>query len=292
MGYVVSIVNMKGGVGKTTVTVNLATCLAKDFAKKVLVVDLDMQINATLSLLPPLYFTKLKKKKRTLRTLINQIIQPNNQEHISTQEVIRPEICQIPGFDLLPGDIELYNDFYLAAIIYSQSQGNLKEFELNWQKFENQLIKEIIKPVVDKYDFIFLDFPPGDHLLTRSGLLASELYLVPAKPEPLSVIGVGILEGRIQQLKKSDRTQINLIGILFNSRGHATKMAPRIKKRLGAEFGEDKLFTTEIPVNVAIAQAVDEFKPVVLSNPQSSRAKAFSNLTKEFLKRVGAMGES
>ncbi|MGB3692442.1 MAG: ParA family protein, partial [Spirulinaceae cyanobacterium] len=125
--------------------------------------------------------------------------------------------------------------------------------------------------------------------LTRSGILASDFYLVPAKPEPLSVIGVGILEGRIQQLKKSDRTQIDLIGILFNSRGHATKMAPKIKKRLGAEFGEDKLFTTEIPVNVAVAQAVDEFKPVVLSDPQSSGAKAFSSLTQEFLQRVGAM---
>ena len=223
MGYIVSIVNMKGGVGKTTVTVNLATCLAKDFAKKVLVVDLDMQINATLSLLPPLYFTKLRKEKRTLRTLINQIIQPSNQNHLSTQDIIKHEICQIPGFDLLPGDIELYNDFYIAAVIYSQSQGNLKEFELNWQKFEDQLIEKILKPIVDKYDFILLDFPPGDHLLTRSGLLASDFYLVPAKPEPLSVIGVGILEGRIQQLKKSDRTQINLIGILFNSRGPCYK---------------------------------------------------------------------
>ena len=66
-------------------------------------------------------------------------------------------------------------------------------------------------------------------------------------------------------------------------------MAPKIKKRLGAEFGEDKLFTTEIPVNVAVAQAVDEFKPVVLSDPQSSGAKAFNGLTQEFLQRVGAI---
>jgi cellulose biosynthesis protein BcsQ len=75
MGYVVSIVNMKGGVGKTTVTVNIATCLARDYQKRVLIVDLDTQVNATLSVMSPLDFAKLKKERRTLKTLVNQTIQ-------------------------------------------------------------------------------------------------------------------------------------------------------------------------------------------------------------------------
>lgn len=286
MGYIVSIVNMKGGVGKTTVTVNLATLLAKDHGKRVLVVDLDTQINATLSLIPPLQFSNLKKEKRTLKQLVNQLVQPNSKFLIPIQEIILDNICQVPGFNLLPGDIELYNDFLLAALLYSQSHNSKRDFEKNWNSFENSLVRSILKPVINNYDFILIDFPPGDYLLTRSGIIASDFYLIPAKPEPLSVVGMGILEGRIKQLKQSDRTNISLLGIVFSSLGHASNMAEKVRRRVMADFGEDKVFTIEIPRNVAVAKAVDEFKPVVLTEPQATGAKAFTELTKEFLQKL------
>lgn len=286
MGYIVSIVNMKGGVGKTTVTVNLATLLAKDHGKRVLVVDLDTQINATLSLIPPLQFSNLKKEKRTLKQLVNQLVQPNSKFLIPIQEIILDNICQVPGFNLLPGDIELYNDFLLAALLYSQSHNSKRDFEKNWNSFENSLVLSILKPVINNYDFILIDFPPGDYLLTRSGIIASDFYLIPAKPEPLSVVGMGILEGRIKQLKQSDRTNISLLGIVFSSLGHASNMAEKVRRRVMADFGEDKVFTIEIPRNVAVAKAVDEFKPVVLTEPQATGAKAFTELTKEFLQKL------
>jgi len=112
------------------------------------------------------------------------------------------------------------------------------------------------------------------------------LYLIPAKPEPLSVVGMGILEGRIRRLKQSDRATLNLLGIVFSSLGHATTMARKVKKRVRSDFGDDKVFITEIPTNVAIAKAVDEFQPVVLTEPTSTGAKAFTELTKEFLQRI------
>jgi chromosome partitioning protein len=286
MGYVVALVNMKGGVGKTTTTVNLAACLAKEQGMRVLVVDLDTQINATLSLIPPLHFAKVRKEQRTLKQLINQTLQAGNKTNISPQEIILHNICQVKGFDLIPGDIDLYNDFLLAVNLYAQSQGNQQDFEKNWNHFEDTLVRNMILPVRNKYDFILIDFPPGDYLLTRSGIIASDFYIIPAKPEPLSVVGIGILEGRIGKLKESDRTTINLLGIVFSSLGHATNMAPRIKNRVVTEFGQDKIFDTEIPMNVAVAKAVDEFRPVVLADPNAAGAKAFSELTQEFLQKL------
>jgi len=286
MGYIISIVNMKGGVGKTTTTVNLATCLAKDHGMRVLVVDLDTQVNATLSLMPPLHFAKVKKENRTLKQLIHQVIYPNSQSNIPIQSIIQHNICKVNGLDLLPGDIELYNDFLLAALFYSQSHINQQNFERNWNNFEDSLVRTILQPVANNYNFILLDFPPGDYLLTRSGIISSDFYLIPAKPEPLSVIGIGILEGRISKLKESDRTNIHLIVIVFSSLGHATNMAGKIKNRVMAEFGEDKVFDIEIPRNVDVAKAVDEFQPVVLTEPNATGAKAFTELTKEFLQKL------
>ncbi len=286
MGYIISIINMKGGVGKTTTTVNLAACLAKDHGMRVLVVDLDTQINATLSLMPPLHFANLKKENRTLKQLINQVVQPASHSSIPIQNIIQHNICNLNGLDLLPGDIELYNDFLLATLVYSQASANQQNFEKTWNRFEDALVATMLQPVAQNYDFILLDFPPGDYLLTRSGIIASDFYLIPAKPEPLSVVGIGILEGHIKKLKQSDRTNINLIGIVFSSLGHATNMAPKVKNRLADEFGEDKIFNTEIPRNVDVAKAVDEFQPVVLTEPNAAGAKAFTELAKEFLQKL------
>ncbi|NEO32203.1 MAG: ParA family protein [Symploca sp. SIO3C6] len=283
MGYVISIVNMKGGVGKTTLTVNLATSLAKNHDMRVLVVDLDTQINATLSLMPPMHFTQLRKEQRTLKQLIHQTIQPETQPKLPIQKVILHDMCKVKGFDLLPGDIELYNDFLLAALLYSRSNINRQEFEDNWTELENALLKTILEPIIHSYNFILLDFPPGDYLLTRSGLIASDFYIIPAKPEPLSVVGMGILEGHINKLKQNNRSYIQLLGIVFSSLGHATNLAQTVRNRVIDDFGEDKIFQAEIPRNVAVAKAVDEYRPVLLTEPKASGSRAFIELTKEFL---------
>jgi len=289
MGYIISMVNMKGGVGKTTVTLNLATCLAKNSRKKVLVVDLDTQINATLSLMPPGRFAQLKQQNRTLKTLVDRATNKNFDPDVSLEKIIQKNVCQIAGFDLLPGDLELYDDYYLAEIVYSKSQGERLDFKQNWQRLEDNLMRGILQETINQYDWIFLDFSPGDNLITRSGILASNFYIIPAKPEPLSTIGIGILEGRVRQLKASDRTKINLLGIVFTSLGRTTNMAENIKERLITDFGREAIFNTEIPTNVAVARAVDEYKPVVLTEPKSSGAKSFNDLAKEFIKRFNSI---
>jgi cellulose biosynthesis protein BcsQ len=235
---------------------------------------------------PPLHFARLRKEHRTLKQLVNQVIHPETHPPIPIAQIIQHNVCQLQGMDLLPGDIELYNDFLLATLVFSQAQQNRQDFEKTWVQFENTLVRGIFQPIIPTYDFILVDFPPGDYLLTRSSLIASDFYLIPARPEPLSVVGIGILEGHIKKLKQSDRSTIDLLGIVFSSLGHATNLAPRVKNRVSAEFGEANIFQTEIPMNVDVAKAVDHFQPVVLDNPSATGAKAFTELTKEFLARL------
>lgn len=283
---------MKGGVGKTTITVNLATCLARDRQKRVLIVDLDTQINATLSMMPPLYFAKLKQERRTLKTLVHQTIRTETEERLSLEQIIYRDICQIKGLDILAGDVELYDDFVLSALISTKSQSHQQDFERTWNNVENNLIRVLLKPIVKQYDLILLDFPPGDSLITRSALLASHFYLIPAKAEPLSVVGIGLLESRIEQLKKGNRSAIESLGIVYTARGQTSNMELKVKHRLEQEFGEEKIFSTEIPLNVDVARAVDDFQPVVLNSPHSSGAKAFVKLAPEFLRKLAKIVKS
>ena len=221
MARIISTVNMKGGVGKTTLTVNLATCLAKHFQKRVLVLDLDSQISATLSLMAPHDFAKTRKKGKTLSYLLENAIQPNPYSKLDVFDIICPEICGIEGLELLPGDIELYDEYLVSEKLHQQaSETDNTNFEAVWNRFEGSLIKDILTPVLDEYDFIILDCAPGYNLLTRSGIAASDFYLLPARPEPLSVVGMQLLERRIARLKESHKASdvplnINLIGVVF-----------------------------------------------------------------------------
>ena len=294
MGYVISTANMKGGVGKTTLTVNLATCLAKNHGKRVLVLDLDTQISATLSLMSPIEFAKLRKKRRTLRYLIDDIVKSSNREKLSIQEIIQPSVNNLSGLDLLPGDIDLYDEFTISQMLHQQAV-NLGEnnFEAIWNRFERVLLGKILEPVRDEYDFILLDCAPGYNLLTRSALATSNYYVLPAKPEPLSVVGIQLLERRIAQLKESHENEatidIKMLGIVFtmsNSNMLTGRYYKQVINRVYQDYGAEKICQTQIPVDVNVAKAVDSFMPVVLNSPQSGGSKAFTQLTQELLQKL------
>lgn len=293
MGYVIATANMKGGVGKTTLSVNLATSLAKDHGKRVLVFDLDTQISATLSLISPAIFAKQRRGKRTLRELINQVIQPQQQSKISIHDAIYPSICNIKQLDLLPGDIELYDEFVVSEMLHEKAfEVDKLDFEIVWNRFERTLVKQILQPILDNYDFIILDCAPGYNLMTRSALAASDFYILPAKSEPLSIVGIQLLERRIAQLKESHASEchlnIQLLGIIFTMSGNLLtgRYYKQVMQRISEDFEPAKIFKTQIPIDVNVAKAVDTFMPVVLSNPQSAGAKSFTQLTQEFLQKL------
>jgi cellulose biosynthesis protein BcsQ len=294
MGYVIATANMKGGVGKTTLTVNLATCLAKNYGKKVLVLDLDSQISATLSLMSPVEFAKRRKQRKTFRYLIDEIINPDPDAELTIHDIIYPEVCKLPGLDILPGDIDLYDEFVVSEMLHNQSVAlGENYFETIWNRFERVLVRDILKPVRGEYDFILLDCAPGYNLMTRSALATSNFYILPAKPEPLSVVGIQLLERRIAQLKDSHeheaKINIQILGIVF-SMSSANLLNGRYYKqvmhRVVEDFGVDKICKAQIPVDVNVAKAVDSFTPVSLLSPNSAGSKAFMQLTQELLQKL------
>lgn len=294
MVSIISTVNMKGGVGKTTLTVNLATCLAKYHQKRVLVLDLDSQISATLSLMSPHDFAQTRKKRKTLSYLIENIIQPNPYSKLEIFDIICPSVCDIEGLELLPGDIELYDEYLVSEMLHKEAklQENL-EFEAVWNKFEGSLIKKILEPVLEEYDFIILDCAPGYNLLTRSGIAASNFYILPARPEPLSIVGIQLLERRIAKLKEShkasdDPLNINLIGVVFilSSGGLLSRYYNQVMRRVNSDFDPQQIFENTIPMDVNVAKAVDTFQSVVTAMPNTQGSKAFMKLTEEFLRKI------
>lgn len=299
MAYVIATANMKGGVGKTTVTVNLATSLAKDYGKRVLIFDLDTQISATLSLMAPTEFANYRKRKRTLKHLVSGAIQPTSNSNITIADAIISSVCKVENLDLLPGDIELYDEFVVAEMLHEKAyEVDKLEFQVVWNRFERTLLRQMLQPIIHNYDFIILDCAPGYNLLTRSALAASDFYILPAKPEPLSVVGVQLLERRINELKKSheaeEQLNIQLIGIVFTMAGNlfTGRYQRQVIQRIYQDFDAEKVFKTQIPMDVNVAKAVDSFMPVVLSNSQSAGAKSFSQLTQEFLQKLSAAVEN
>jgi chromosome partitioning protein len=294
MGYVIATANMKGGVGKTTVTVNLATCLAKNHGKKVLVLDLDSQISATLSLMSPFEFAKRRKQRKTFRYLIDEVINPDPNAQYKIHDIIQRELCQLPGLDLLPGDIDLYDEFVVSEMLHNQALAlGEQDFETIWNRFERVLIRDILKPVRDEYDFIVLDCAPGYNLMTRSALATSDFYLLPAKPEPLSVVGIQLLERRIAKLKDSHeheaKINIKMLGIVFsmcNTNLLTGRYYKQVMHRVVEDFGVETICQAQIPVDVNVAKAVDSFMPVTLMSPSSPGAKAFMQLTEELLRKL------
>lgn len=293
MATIISTVNMKGGVGKTTLTVNLATCLAKYFKKRVLVLDLDAQISATLSLMSPHDFAKIRRRKRTLSYLLEAIIRPNPYNKLTINDVIYPDVCEIEALDILPGDIELYDEYIVSEMLHKQANlSESAEFEKVWNQLERNLVSKIITPVVDEYDYIIMDCAPGYNLLTRSGIAASQFYIIPARPEPLSVVGMQLLERRIIKLKASHQSEngINptLLGIVFilSGGGLLSRYYNQVMRRVQQDFQPQQLFENSIPMDVNVAKAVDMFMPVAVAVPNSSGAKAFIKLTEEFLAKI------
>ncbi|MFN7500957.1 MAG: ParA family protein [Dolichospermum sp.] len=294
MGHIIATANMKGGVGKTTITVNIATCLAKNYGKKVLVLDLDSQISATLSLMSPVEFAKRRKQRKTLRYLLDQIINPEPEAKFTIHDIIQPQVCNLPGLNLLPGDIDLYDEFVVSEMLHNQSVAlGEQDFETIWNRFERVLIRDILKPVRDEYDFILLDCAPGYNLMTRSALASSDFYILPARPEPLSVVGIQLLERRISQLKDSHKQEakidIKILGIVFSMSSANilnSKYYKQVMHRVIEDFGIDKICKAQIPVDVNVAKAVDSFMPVSLLSPNTAGSKAFMQLTQELLQKL------
>lgn len=294
MGLIIATINMKGGVGKTTLSVNLATCLAKFHQKRVLVVDLDTQISATLSLVSPQDFARIRREKMTISYLVAKSLKPNHRYKFTISDTITKSVAGVNGLDLLSGDIDIYDEYWVSEKLHQEALlGSTSDFMDIWNGFEGALMRDILAPIVDEYDFIILDCAPSYNLLTRSGIMASNYYIMPARPEPLSLVGMQLLERRIATMREAhehDEHQLlsQLLGIVFVLSGNTmfNRYYDQVIQRVAQDFKPEKIFQTRIPMDVNVARSIDTFTPVVIDNPGTAGSKAFVKLAQEFLQKI------
>jgi chromosome partitioning protein len=258
LGRVVAISNQKGGVGKTTTTVNLGTSLAAS-ERRTLAIDCDPQGNMTTAL--------GFRKDPARRSLYNALIldEPIDRVILKTQ---------VEGLDLIPSDKNL-----VGAAVELVNMEN-REFRL----------KAIVDKVRIDYEFILLDCPPALDLLTLNALAAADSVLIPIQCEYLALEGVSELLDTLMRLRRTINLNLEIEGILLTMYDERTTLSRQVAADLRGFFGS-KVFETVIPRNVRLAEAPSHGKPVLFYDIHSKGAESYMQLAKEVVsdgaKRVG-----
>ncbi len=203
---VVSVINYKGGVGKTTVTANLAAGLAKK-GKRVLLLDVDPQASLTFSFINEKDWKKYCKESSTIKEYFDAVVKGNNppslENFLIKPKGVNDKIKQLDsdGFiDLIPSHLDLIGvDLELATLLGGAS---MKQSKDNYFKVHNGLREFIVKNTYKKYDIVLIDCPPNFNIVTKNALVASDHVLIPAKPDYLSTLGIDYLQRNITDLTK------------------------------------------------------------------------------------------
>ena len=253
MAYVISIVNQKGGVGKTTTAVNLGAFLAKK-RKKVLIIDLDPQGNATSGY----GFDKSELENTVYDLLVNE-------EDIGN--VIAP--TTVKNVDMCPTNINLAG----------------AEVELVSAISRETILKRAIEPVLDKYDYIIVDCPPSLGLLTINALAACEGVIVPIQGEYYALEGLTQLIDTINMIKKKLNPSIGILGVVITMHDRRTQLTKQVVEEVQKYFG-DKVFNTFIPRNVRLAEAPSHGQTIEEYDPKSKGSLAYQALANEVVKRT------
>jgi chromosome partitioning protein len=251
MARIIAIANQKGGVGKTTTSVNLAAALALA-PKRVLLVDLDAQGNATMG--------SGVDKRELAGSTCDVILE---EMHAIDAVVRTPE-----GFDLLPGNIDL-----TAA-----------EIELMDEPGREQRLKRALDSLRDRYDFIIIDCPPALSLLTLNALTAADSVLVPMQCEYYALEGLSALIETIEALKAKLNPALEIEGVLRTMFDARNNLANAVSADLEKHFG-DKVFTTVVPRNVRLAEAPSYGQSIVGYDRASRGAIAYLGLAVEVIRR-------
>ncbi len=255
MARVFCIANQKGGVGKTTTTVNLAAALAKH-GQRVLLVDLDPQGNATMG---------SGINKRELRLSVYHLL-------IGLGDVIECTVRSSAGYDVLPANREL-----------AGAEVELVEFDQREAR-----LKEALDSVDALYDFILVDCPPSLSMLTLNGLCAAHGVIVPMQCEYYALEGLSDLVNTIKQIHANFNSNLQVIGLLRVMFDPRMTLQVQVAEQLREHFG-DKVFNTVIPRNVRLAEAPSYGQPGVIFDPTSKGAKAYLDFAAELIQRIDTL---
>ena len=255
MARIFCIANQKGGVGKTTTTVNLAAGLSQ-IGKRVLVVDLDPQGNATMG---------SGVDKRALELTIYDVLLENASITEARQRSPKG------GYDVIGANRELAG----------------AEVELVALDRRDRRLKGALEPIRDDYDFVLIDCPPSLSLLTLNGLCCAHGVIVPMQCEYFALEGLSDLVNTIKQVHANLNPALEIIGLLRVMFDPRITLQQQVSEQLKAHFG-DKVFNTVIPRNVRLAEAPSYGLPGVVFDPASKGALAFVEFAKEMSARLGA----
>jgi chromosome partitioning protein len=267
MATVVSCVNLKGGVGKTTLAVNMAAFFGRK-GKKVLLVDLDPQTNATLSVMTYDAWEEHARKKGTVADILGA------RQHTSgdgktkkVSKVLKSEVFQ--NVDLIPSHIDLFTiDLDMANAMARETR-----------------LRKALHEVESRYDLIVCDCPPNLTIPTQNALAASAFFVVPISADFLSALGVGILLKRIKQLGEDLEQQLKLAGIVISRVGRQAHHRDEIVTALRTQFKDDVL-KPHLTERVKVAQGAAKSKSVFDMGDDDATYE-FNAVYNEIAKRLG-----
>ena len=251
MGKIISIANQKGGVGKTTTSVNLSTLLAKR-GKKVLLIDADPQGNAT---------SGIGIDKNVELSVYDLII----SDEVQAKETIQK--TEIKNLCICPSNINLAG----------------AEVELVSMMSREYRMKEKLDTIKDDFDYIIIDCPPSLGLITLNSFTASNSILIPVQCEYYALEGLGQLINTINLVKKHLNKELEVEGALLTMYDVRTNLSNQVVKEVNRYF-ENKVYKTVIPRNVKLSEAPSYGMPISIYDPRSKGAKSYDKFVKEFLK--------
>jgi chromosome partitioning protein len=282
MAYVTSIINLKGGVGKTTITLALAHFLALEHRKRVLVIDLDPQTNATVCLIPEMEW---KKRDETGRTLYQLFWDQLKGTHMfSAEESIVRRVSNvgggIEGLDVLPSSLQL--------IKIQERITQITDFE-SYQRGPIFALRDALGSLLKRYDHVLIDCPPSLGVVTLNGLAISNSYLIPVIPDTLSMLGIPPILDRVEHFAQCTRRIIRAMGIVVSKMRAQTILHNDTVRRLREDFYERRFpicFDSIVPESTHIAEAADVMTRVNTLQQKYGNEGPYdelSALTREFL---------
>ena len=285
MSTVISTINLKGGVGKTTTTVAMAEILSAEFHKRVLVVDLDPQTNATVMLIGDDRWEKHNDQNLTLAQLFKDALieDPSERQFNITKSLIRgvSDVEAVRTVDLLPSSIDLID---VQDRLASMPPGRF------YSNVPTDILRRAILPVLDDYDYVLIDCPPNLGIITLNGLRISTGFIIPTIPDVLSTYGIPQIISRVLDFSTNIGEEIEVMGVVIAKYRQQSGLHRNTVNRLRS--GPIHVFESMIPERQAIASAAEFVRSSTLRQKYGYQGEfdSYKNLTSEVMNRclVGA----